>query len=213
MTIQKAINRFALAAIAVCGLTACSSHSDEGAKQGKAFAAAWNEPDSLLAKAKAAAETLDGLTINGGFSESFINAVKASGNADAEMGARLLVDNGEKVADDLADDIVDGLLDGKMTRQAALETVQRIKRAADAIGKKQLADKFCTALDKKAENLSTASQMKVYSAATTPDKLGKALKDEFQKPGADKDKINKQAQELNDIYNESDYATFLKSFK
>jgi hypothetical protein len=55
--------------------------------------------------------------------------------------------------------------------------------------------------------------MKVYSSATTPEKLGLALKADAQSPNADKALIEQQLSALKSIYNAEDYKKFIDAYK
>ena len=79
--------------------------------------------------------------------------------------------------------------------------------------KDDLAQAFGAQLDSEASSLPLEKQMKVYSSATTPEKLGAALKADSQAPNADQALINRQVEALKGIYSAQDYKKFIDSFK
>lgn len=213
MKLRIAIKPVAATAALLLLLCGCTSHSEEGMSLGKSFVKSWGAPDSLAVQVKQVRQALDGHTLDGGFSEAFVDAAKGSKDNAIVLAAKLLVGDADDEIDAAADYVFDSLLDEKLDYRQPLAMLQQFHAAANAIGMPEIGARLDSTLDARAAHLSLSKQMKVYSRATTPERLGAALKAEKAKPNADKKLIEKQAAELKEIYDKKDYATFLKAYQ
>ena len=113
----------------------------------------------------------------------------------------------------ICDNIIDGLAGGTLNYTQANAKVMELAQVCTRLNKEDLNATFGELLDSKAAGLSLEKQMKVYSSATTPEKLGIALKADAQSPNADKALIEQQLSALKSIYNAEDYKKFIDAYK
>lgn len=194
-------------------LSSCQQGKEKGIAMAADFVKAWNsEGDSLKSQIEKINLSLDSLTFKSPFVDAFIEEAGKSDSTIA-LAAKVLLQDGNDISSDLCDEIIDGLADGKLTYTQANAKVMQLAEVCTKLNKEDLNKAFGEMLDKQAAGLSLDKQMKVYGSATTPEKLGKALKADAQAPNADKDLINKQVEALKSIYNAEDYKKFIDSYK
>lgn len=191
----------------------CEQGKEKGMAMGAEFAKAWTGDEQLLdQQVQKVTAALDSLTFKGSFVDAFIGE---AGKADSTiaLAAKVLVKDGDDVTAELCDEIINGLAQGKLTYTQANARVMQLFEVCGKLKKEDLSKAFGEQLDKQAAGLSLEKQMKVYSSATTPEKLGEALKADSQAPNADKAFINRQIETLKTIYSAEDYKKFIDSYK
>ena len=194
-------------------LASCTQSKEKGVAMAKDFVKAWNsDGDTLTQEIAKINAALDSLT----FKAPFVDAFTAeAGRADSTvaLAARVLLNGGDDVASSLCDAIIDGLASGTLHYTQANAKGMQLAQVCSRLNKEELNKSFGTMLDSKAAALPLDKQMKVYSSATSPEKLGEALRADAQAPGADKALIARQVEALKTIYNSDDYKKFFDSYK
>ena len=195
----------ALLLLVLAAMTSCEQGKEKGVAMGAEFAKAWTGDDKVTA-------ALDSLTFKSAFADAFI-AEAGKSDSTVALAARVLVKDGATVTGDLCSEIIDGLASGSITYTQANARVMQLFEVCGRLKKDDLAQAFGAQLDSEASSLPLEKQMKVYSSATTPEKLGAALKADSQAPNADQALINRQVEALKGIYSAQDYKKFIDSFK
>ena len=197
----------------VLSLGSCTQSKERGIAMAQGFVKAWSGDSATFAKqVESINAAVDSLTFKTPFVSAFI---EEAGKADSTMAlaAKVLLNDGNDVASELCDNIIDGLADGTLNYTQANAKVMQLAQVCSRLKKEDLNATFGQLLDTKAAGLTLEKQMKVYSGATTPEKLGRALKADAQSPTADKALIEKQLNALKSIYNAEDYKKFIDSYK
>lgn len=200
-----------LAVIAM--LAGCTQSKEKGTAMAAEFVNAWtSEGDTLSRHIERVNAALDSLTFKGPFVDAFI---EEAGKADSTiaLAARVLLVDSAEVTASLCDEIIDGLASGNLNYRQAGARVMQLAQVCNKLGREGLNKAFGEMLDSKAASLSLDKQMKVYSSATTPEKLGKALKADAAAAGADQALINSQVEALKGIYSANDYKKFIDAYK
>lgn len=200
-----------LAVVALLG--SCTQSKERGIAMAQDFVKAWSGDSAALAKqVESINAAVDSLTFKAPFVDAFIDE---AGKADSTMAlaAKVLLNDGKDVAGELCDNIIDGLAGGTLNYTQANAKVMELAQVCTRLNKEDLNATFGELLDSKAAGLSLEKQMKVYSSATTPEKLGLALKADAQSPNADKALIEQQLSALKSIYNAEDYKKFIDAYK
>ena len=200
-----------VAVVALLG--SCTQSKERGISMAQDFVKAWSGDSTALAKqVESINAAVDSLTFKAPFVDAFI---AEAGKADSTMAlaAKVLLNDGKDVAGELCDNIIDGLAGGTLNYTQANAKVMELAQVCTRLNKEDLNATFGELLDSKAAGLSLEKQMKVYSSATTPEKLGLALKADAQSPNADKALIEQQLSALKSIYNAEDYKKFIDAYK
>lgn len=200
-----------IAVVALLG--GCTQSKERGIAMAQDFVKAWSGDSAALAKqVESINAAVDSLTFKSPFVDAFI---AEAGKADSTMAlaAKVLLNDGKDVAGELCDNIIDGLAGGTLNYTQANAKVMELAQVCTRLNKEDLNATFGELLDSKAAGLSLEKQMKVYSSATTPEKLGLALKADAQSPNADKALIEQQLSALKSIYNAEDYKKFIDAYK
>lgn len=210
------LSRFSVATLLlliIAALSGCTESKEKGIAMAQDFVKAWNsDGDSLNIQVEKINSALDSIT----FKSPFVNAfIEEATKADSTMtlAAQVLLNDGNDVTSQLCDEIIDGLASDKLNYTQASEKIMKLAEACSKLKKEDLNKAFGQQLDSKAAALSLDKQMKVYSSATTPEKLGSALKEDAGKPNADKGLINSQVEALKNIYNAQDYKKFIDAYQ
>ena len=194
-------------------LGGCTQSKERGIAMAQDFVKAWSGDSAALAKqVESIKAAVDSLTVKTPFVDAFI---AEAGKADSTMAlaAKVLLNDGKDVAGELCDHIIDGLAGGTLNYTQANAKVMELAQVCTRLNKEDLNATFGELLDSKAAGLSLEKQMKVYSSATIPEKLGLALKADAQSPNADKALIEQQLSALKSIYNAEDYKKFIDAYK
>lgn len=200
-----------VAVVALLG--SCTQSKERGISMAQDFVKAWSGDSTALAKqVESINAAVDSLTFKAPFVDAFI---AEAGKADSTiaLAAKVLLNDGKDVAGELCDNIIDGLAGGTLNYTQANAKVMELAQVCTRLNKEDLNATFGELLDSKAAGLSLEKQMKVYSSATTPEKLGLALKADAQSPNADKALIEQQLSALKSIYNAEDYKKFIDAYK
>lgn len=207
-------SRFSLVALLLLALTTlagCTQSKEKGIAMANDFVKAWNAGGDTLsqqiAKINAA---LDSLTFKSPFVDAFIDEA-GKNDSTLSLAAKVLLKDSTEVADALSDEIIDGLASGTLNYTQANAKVMQLAQVCSKLNKDGLNKAFGSMLDSKAAALSLEKQMKVYSSATTPEKLGKALKVDAR-AGADKALLDSQIKALKSIYSDDDYKKFIDAY-
>lgn len=202
-----------LMTLALLLITSCTG-KEKGIEQAREFVKAWNDTTvgALDKQVATINQVLDSLTFKSPFTDAFIAEVKNVGDSVITLAANVLLKEPDEISQDLSNEIIDGLSEGKLNYTQANAKIIQLFEVCDKLGNKELKDTFGATLDKQVASLSIDKQMKVYSSATTPDKLGKALRADAQTAGADKELINKQVDALKGIYSEEDFKKFNEAY-
>ena len=210
------LSRFSVATLLLLIITAlsgCTESKEKGIAMAQDFVKAWNsDGDSLNIQVEKINSALDSIT----FKSPFVNAfIEEATKADSTMtlAAQVLLNDGNDVTSQLCDEIIDGLANDKLNYTQASAKIMQLAEACSKLKKEDLNKAFGQQLDSKASALSLDKQMKVYSSATTPEKLGSALKEDASQPNADKGLINSQVEALKNIYNAQDYKKFIDAYQ
>ena len=210
------LSRFSVATLLlliIAALSGCTESKEKGIAMAQDFVKAWNsDGDSLNIQVEKINSALDSIT----FKSPFVNAfIEEATKADSTMtlAAQVLLNDGNDVTSQLCDEIIDGLANDKLNYTQASAKIMQLAEACSNLKKEDLNKAFGQQLDSKASALSLDKQMKVYSSATTPEKLGSALKEDANQPNADKDLINSQVEALKNIYNAQDYKKFIDAYQ
>ena len=210
------LSRLSLAALlllVIASLSSCTESKEKGVAMAQDFVKAWNgDADSLNYQIEKINTTLDSITFKSPFVDAFIEEASKA-DSTMELAAQVLLKDGNEVASDLCDDIINGLANNDLNYKQASAKIIQLADVCNKLKKEDLNKTFGEMLDSKAEALSLNKQMKVYSSATTPEKLGKALKIDASAPNANKDLINQQVEALKAIYNEQDYKKFIDAYQ
>ncbi len=210
------LSRLSLASlllIVIASLASCTESKEKGVAMAKDFVKAWNgDADSLSYHIEKINSALDSLTFKSPFVDAFIEEAAKSDNTVA-LAAKVMLKDSDDVTSELCDNIIDGLASDKLNYRDASATIMQLADVCNKLKKEDLYKIFGEKLDSKAEALSLDKQMKVYSSATTPEKLGKAMKTDANAPNANKDLINQQVEALKNIYNDQDYKKFIDAYK
>ena len=203
----------ALLLLVLAAMTSCEQGKEKGVAMGAEFAKAWTGDDQALdQQVLKVTAALDSLTFKSAFADAFI-AEAGKSDSTVALAARVLVKDGATVTGDLCSEIIDGLASGSITYTQANARVMQLFEVCGRLKKDDLAQAFGAQLDSEASSLPLEKQMKVYSSATAPEKLGAALKADSQAPNADQALINRQVEALKGIYSAQDYKKFIDSFK
>ena len=209
-------SRFSVATLLlliVAALSGCTESKEKGIAMAQDFVKAWNsDGDSLNIQVEKINSALDSIT----FKSPFVNAfIEEATKADSTMtlAAQVLLNDGNDVTSQLCDEIIDGLASDKLNYTQASAKIMQLAEVCSKLKKEDLNKAFGQQLDSKASALSLDKQMKVYSSATTPEKLGSALKEDASQPNADKGLINSQVEALKNIYNAQDYKKFIDAYQ
>ena len=210
------LSRFSVATLLLLIITAlsgCTESKEKGIAMAQDFVKAWNsDGDSLNIQVEKINSALDSIT----FKSPFVNAfIEEATKADSTMtlAAQVLLNDGNDVTSQLCDEIIDGLANDKLNYTQASAKIIQLAEVCSKLKKEDLNKAFGQQLDSKASALSLDKQMKVYSSATTPEKLGSALKEDASQPNADKGLINSQVEALKNIYNAQDYKKFIDAYQ
>lgn len=210
------LSRFSVATLLlliIAALSGCTESKEKGIAMAQDFVKAWNsDGDSLNIQVEKINSALDSIT----FKSPFVNAfIEEATKADSTMtlAAQVLLNDGNDVTSQLCDEIIDGLASDKLNYTQASAKIMQLAEACSKLKKEDLNKAFGQQLDNKASALSLDKQMKVYSSATTPEKLGSALKEDASQPNADKGLINSQVEALKNIYNAQDYKKFIDAYQ
>lgn len=210
------LSRFSVATLLLLIITAlsgCTESKEKGIAMAQDFVKAWNsDDDSLNIQVEKINSALDSIT----FKSPFVNAfIEEATKADSTMtlAAQVLLNDGNDVTSQLCDEIIDGLASDKLNYTQASAKIMQLAEVCSKLKKEDLNKAFGQQLDSKASALSLDKQMKVYSSATTPEKLGSALKEDASQPNADKGLINSQVEALKNIYNAQDYKKFIDAYQ
>jgi hypothetical protein len=177
------------------------------------FVKAWNgDNDSLKMEVENINAVVDSLTFKRPFVNAFIDEASKSDSTIA-LAAKVLLKNGDDVSSEMCTEIINGLADGTLNYTQANAKIMQFADVCTKLNKENLNKSFGKMLDEYAAALSIDKQMKVYSAATTPEKLGEAMKEDAKAPNADKALIKRQVEALKSIYNTEDYKKFIDSYK
>lgn len=194
-------------------LSGCTQDKEKGIAMAADFVKAWNgDSDSLNSQIQKIKSVLDSLTFKSPFINAFIEETSKNDSTIA-IAAKVLLKDGDEISADVCDEIIDGLDSGTLNYTQAYSKVMQFFEVCGKLNRDDLSKTFSKMLDNQAASLSLDRQMKVYSSATTPEKLGKALKVDAQSPNADKNLINKQIEALKTIYNTDDYNKFIEAYK
>ena len=197
----------------VASLSSCTESKEKGIAMAKDFVKAWNmSSDSLNNQIDDIYDALDSITFKKPFVDAFIGEASKADSTIA-LAAKLLLKDEAAVSNELSDEIINGLADGTLNYKQANEKVIHFAEVCTKLGKDDVNKVFGELLDNAAAGLSLEKQMKVYSSATTPEKLGRALKEDAQAPNANKAMINKQVKALKSIYNAEDYKKFIDAYQ
>ena len=210
------LSRFSVATLLlliIAALSGCTESKEKGIAMAQDFVKAWNsDGDSLNIQVEKINSALDSIT----FKSPFVNAfIEEATKADSTMtlAAQVLLNDGNDVTSQLCDEIIDGLASDKLNYTQASAKIMQLAEVCSKLKKEDLNKAFGQQLDSKAAALSLDKQMKVYSSATTPEKLGSALKEDASQPNADKGLINSQVEALKNIYNAQDYKKFIDAYQ
>ncbi len=210
------LSRFSVATLLLLIITAlsgCTESKEKGIAMAQDFVKAWNsDGDSLNIQVEKINSALDSIT----FKSPFVNAfIEEATKADSTMtlAAQVLLNDDNDVTSQLCDEIIDGLANDKLNYTQASAKIMQLAEVCSKLKKEDLNKAFGQQLDSKASALSLDKQMKVYSSATTPEKLGSALKEDASQPNADKGLINSQVEALKNIYNAQDYKKFIDAYQ
>lgn len=210
------LSRFSVATLLlliIAALSGCTESKEKGIAMAQDFVKAWNsDGDSLNIQVEKINSALDSIT----FKSPFVNAfIEEATKADSTMtlAAQVLLNDGNDVTSQLCDEIIDGLASDKLNYTQASAKIIQLAEVCSKLKKEDLNKAFGQQLDSKAAALSLDKQMKVYSSATTPEKLGSALKEDASQPNADKGLINSQVEALKNIYNAQDYKKFIDAYQ
>lgn len=210
------LSRFSVATLLlliIAALSGCTESKEKGIAMAQDFVKAWNsDGDSLNIQVEKINSALDSIT----FKSPFVNAfIEEATKADSTMtlAAQVLLNDDNDVTSQLCDEIIDGLASDKLNYTQASAKIIQLAEACSKLKKEDLNKAFGQQLDSKAAALSLDKQMKVYSSATTPEKLGSALKEDASQPNADKGLINSQVEALKNIYNAQDYKKFIDAYQ
>ena len=210
------LSRFSVATLLlliIAALSGCTESKEKGIAMAQDFVKAWNsDGDSLNIQVEKINSALDSIT----FKSPFVNAfIEEATKVDSTMtlAAQVLLNDGNDVTSQLCDEIIDGLANDKLNYTQASAKIMQLAEVCSKLKKEDLNKAFGQQLDSKASALSLDKQMKVYSSATTPEKLGSALKEDASQPNADKGLINSQVEALKNIYNAQDYKKFIDAYQ
>ncbi len=210
------LSRFSVATLLlliIAALSGCTESKEKGIAMAQDFVKAWNsDGDSLNIQVEKINSALDSIT----FKSPFVNAfIEEATKADSTMtlAAQVLLNDDNDVTSQLCDEIIDGLANDKLNYTQASAKIMQLAEVCSKLKKEDLNKAFGQQLDSKASALSLDKQMKVYSSATTPEKLGSALKEDASQPNADKGLINSQVEALKNIYNAQDYKKFIDAYQ
>lgn len=210
------LSRFSVATLLlliIAALSGCTESKEKGIAMAQDFVKAWNsDGDSLNIQVEKINSALDSIT----FKSPFVNAfIEEATKADSTMtiAAQVLLNDDNDVTSQLCDEIIDGLANDKLNYTQASAKIMQLAEVCSKLKKEDLNKAFGQQLDSKASSLSLDKQMKVYSSATTPEKLGSALKEDASQPNADKGLINSQVEALKNIYNAQDYKKFIDAYQ
>lgn len=210
------LSRFSVATLLlliIAALSGCTESKEKGIAMAQDFVKAWNsDGDSLNIQVEKINSALDSIT----FKSPFVNAfIEEATKADSTMtlAAQVLLNDGNDVTSQLCDEIIDGLASDKLNYTQASAKIIQLAEVCSKLKKEDLNKAFGQQLDSKASALSLDKQMKVYSSATTPEKLGSALKEDASQPNADKGLINSQVEALKNTYNAQDYKKFIDAYQ
>ena len=210
------LSRFSVATLLlliIAALSGCTESKEKGIAMAQDFVKAWNsDGDSLNIQVEKINSALDSIT----FKSPFVNAfIEEATKVDSPMtlAAQVLLNDGNDVTSQLCDEIIDGLANDKLNYTQASAKIMQLAEVCSKLKKEDLNKAFGQQLDSKASALSLDKQMKVYSSATTPEKLGSALKEDASQPNADKGLINSQVEALKNIYNAQDYKKFIDAYQ
>jgi hypothetical protein len=94
-----------------------------------------------------------------------------------------------------------------------LQRITLVHAVASRLGRGRLIDDFDQAIQQSADSLPVDQQMQLYAHSCTPAILGRALRDDRMKNGADLNKVNAQVEALRKIYSDGDFKTFKQYYE
>lgn len=143
------------------------------------------------------------------------DSLRSAGVPDslATLGAKALLMDADDFANTQAQILINDLATGSVNAEKATVAMNDINAIAKRVGRDDTADAFNKALDRLANELPLDKQMLVYTRATTPESLAKALKQELNQPGADRQLIQRQIEQARKIYSGGDLDAFNKALE
>ena len=192
---------------------ACSGGADDGARQGTELDSLWNDAAALDSLARQITATRQALTFTGAYDDALVAAAGASATPAVPLAARMLVSEPAAFAREQAGDIIDGLLEKRVDARQARATINALHEAALRMRLDAVTQAFDSVIDAQALELDVNDQMRLFAAASTPQALGRALRADAARPGADLDLIKRQAEALRSIYNDAEYQQFLEAYQ
>lgn len=220
---KKSVHFIIIAFLLPVFLTGCKSEMAKNAEAlAQEFVGAWSSNDTAAVRNTVARlnNYCDSVQINDidFVHETFVNNVRdlLADSLQEHMNVLLSAEFLQKGKDDfclsVAGRIVNNLLTGTYDSDRALKEIRSATDALQMVSDESAKRQFRAAIDHITSRLPVHDQMVVYSRSSSPEKLGRDLRADLNKPGADTALINRQAKELKEIYSESDYSLFWKNF-
>ena len=192
----------------------CDEVTQKGESLGKELQSAWGDTTAIRridARFQLIADSLHIPGMRNQLSTAFLRSVGKNDSIQAV--AQVIAYTIEDFADKNASPIVDGLRDGSLTAETATSKLALMLWAADAVAKNDYIDALGKEIDQIADRLSEKDQMKLFASATSPAKLGRAMLVERSAAGADTTALDKKAEMLKDILNETQYQEFIQAYQ
>jgi hypothetical protein len=215
--LKKKIITLAVAALTLVATASCKNEiRDRGTAIAQHLAQSWNDS---TATAKCVTEydncrdSIKSATDKDDLSDAFITSAGESNNDTLIIAAQAIAMTPGSFGKATSGPIIDALINGSFSPRDALQRITLVHSVASRLGRGRLIDDFDQAIQQSADSLPVDQQMQLYAHSCSPAILGRALRDDRMKNGADLNKVNAQVEALRKIYSDGDFKTFKQNYE